>query len=163
MRHVWEEPQSDLLENQATGANQNLTITTDGRSATLATPDGNTVPETPTHLTLKTKKFKMVPEDKENTSGEDKPSWTNGILSQFTKQSSRGESFLEDDEPLAQGGQHCAICLTPFEDGQRIGDIECCHEFHVSCLKQWLRFKNYCPLCKEENIATPQFHGKGPE
>jgi hypothetical protein len=50
--------------------------------------------------------------------------------------------------------ESCAICVTGFADGDRIGNLEVCdHKFHVNCLKQWLRRKNTCPLCQKEGIA----------
>jgi len=45
------------------------------------------------------------------------------------------------DEPT------CTICFTPFEEGDRIADLACKHEFHVECLKGWVQRKNACPLC----------------
>ena len=53
----------------------------------------------------------------------------------------------------------CSICYVPLEDGDRVGALPCGHVFHVDpCLKQWLTRRNVCPLCLEDNIATPQFN-----
>jgi len=41
----------------------------------------------------------------------------------------------------------CAICFCAFEEGERIGDLVCKHEFHIDCLKDWAQRKNACPLC----------------
>ena len=41
----------------------------------------------------------------------------------------------------------CTICFAPLEEGDRIGDLQCNHEFHVDCLKTWIQRKNACPLC----------------
>lgn len=41
----------------------------------------------------------------------------------------------------------CTICFCPFEEGDKIGDLACRHEFHVECLKGWVQRKNACPLC----------------
>ncbi|KAG7369284.1 ring finger domain containing protein [Nitzschia inconspicua] len=41
----------------------------------------------------------------------------------------------------------CTICFAPLEEGDRIGDLRCKHEFHVDCLKTWVQRKNACPLC----------------
>lgn len=50
----------------------------------------------------------------------------------------------------------CMICLGDFEEGERVGDLPCCHAFHVDpCLKQWLERKNHCPLCHAQNLAVP--------
>jgi hypothetical protein len=41
----------------------------------------------------------------------------------------------------------CTICFVPLENGDRIGALECDHNFHVDCLKTWLKRRNACPLC----------------
>ena len=50
----------------------------------------------------------------------------------------------------------CLICLSPVEDGDRVGVTVCGHIFHQECLKQWIARKNQCPLCKKRiaSIAT---------
>ena len=52
--------------------------------------------------------------------------------------------------------EQCAICLSDFEAGDRVGDLRCGHTFHVDCLKTWIQRKNYCPLCKAQDVAQPQ-------
>ncbi|KAL7098965.1 hypothetical protein ACP275_09G052500 [Erythranthe tilingii] len=45
----------------------------------------------------------------------------------------------------------CAICLDGMcqeKDETGVGILGCGHEYHVCCIKQWLRVKNFCPLCK---------------
>ncbi|KAL8048753.1 hypothetical protein ABFX02_07G087500 [Erythranthe guttata] len=50
----------------------------------------------------------------------------------------------------------CAICLDDMntscekekEETTTIGSLGCGHEYHVCCIKRWLRTKNSCPLCK---------------
>ncbi|EYU23266.1 hypothetical protein MIMGU_mgv11b023107mg [Erythranthe guttata] len=51
----------------------------------------------------------------------------------------------------------CAICLDDMikscekekeETTTAIGSLGCGHEYHVCCIKRWLRTKNSCPLCK---------------
>ena len=56
--------------------------------------------------------------------------------------SARTTSVEEEEE------QTCAICLGELQEGARIGSLTCNHEFHVDCLKVWLKQKNHCPLCK---------------
>ncbi|KAI3777402.1 hypothetical protein L1987_47202 [Smallanthus sonchifolius] len=46
-----------------------------------------------------------------------------------------------DDEP-------CCICQEEYKNGDDLGALECGHEFHTSCIKQWLLQKNACPVCK---------------
>ena len=37
--------------------------------------------------------------------------------------------------------------FVPLEEGDRVGALECQHNFHVDCLKSWLSRRNACPLC----------------
>lgn len=59
-----------------------------------------------------------------------------------------------DDLNDVSGEDLCTICLLCFQDGDRVGDLPCGHNFHVECLKEWIRCRNTCPLCQVENIAT---------
>lgn len=47
----------------------------------------------------------------------------------------------------------CSICMVPLENGERVGDLDCGHHFHVECLKTWVLWRNVCPLCNAKNIA----------
>ncbi|XP_076922454.1 uncharacterized protein LOC143584252 [Bidens hawaiensis] len=44
----------------------------------------------------------------------------------------------------------CCICQEEYKDGDDLGGLECGHEFHRGCIKQWLLQKNLCPVCKCE-------------
>jgi len=57
----------------------------------------------------------------------------------------------EDEEEIC-----CTICMVPIEDGDRVGALSCNHLFHSSCLKQWIKRRNVCPLCQQPDIAKPQ-------
>ncbi|PHT97516.1 hypothetical protein BC332_33557 [Capsicum chinense] len=47
------------------------------------------------------------------------------------------------------GGETCAICLCEYENDEAIGTLECQHEYHARCIKQWLlKGKRSCPLCR---------------
>jgi len=48
----------------------------------------------------------------------------------------------------------CSICMIDIVNGDRIGDLECGHEFHVECLKSWVLWRNTCPLCNASDIAS---------
>ncbi|KAI4298472.1 hypothetical protein L6164_032026 [Bauhinia variegata] len=48
----------------------------------------------------------------------------------------------------------CCICQEEYADGEDIGSLDCGHEFHTNCIKQWLRRKNLCPVCKTTALAT---------
>ncbi|GIL96656.1 hypothetical protein Vretimale_2421 [Volvox reticuliferus] len=52
-------------------------------------------------------------------------------------------------EPEAAGGEVCSICLSEFEDGERVKHLPCKHFYHVACIDQWLGRDITCPLCKD--------------
>ncbi|AQK46660.1 putative E3 ubiquitin-protein ligase HIP1 [Zea mays] len=42
----------------------------------------------------------------------------------------------------------CCICQEEYADGDDLGRLDCGHDFHAGCIKQWLVVKNVCPICK---------------
>ncbi|KZV14594.1 hypothetical protein F511_42175 [Dorcoceras hygrometricum] len=43
----------------------------------------------------------------------------------------------------------CAVCLSPYEEGEEIRRLKCKHTFHRSCLDTWLQQDAAtCPLCR---------------
>ncbi|KAK9115451.1 hypothetical protein Syun_022248 [Stephania yunnanensis] len=47
----------------------------------------------------------------------------------------------------------CSICQEEYEADDDVGKLECGHSYHISCIKQWLRQKNACPVCKVSAVA----------
>ena len=49
----------------------------------------------------------------------------------------------------------CSVCLADFEEGDIVAENSCSsngncqHIFHKSCIQDWIRRSNTCPLCKE--------------
>ncbi|XP_008799012.2 probable E3 ubiquitin-protein ligase HIP1 [Phoenix dactylifera] len=48
----------------------------------------------------------------------------------------------------------CCICQEEYVQGEDLGMLDCGHEFHTACIKQWLTHKNLCPICKSTALAT---------
>ncbi|KAI5577045.1 hypothetical protein BDE02_09G087400 [Populus trichocarpa] len=48
----------------------------------------------------------------------------------------------------------CCICQEEYVDGDDMGIIDCGHDFHANCIKQWLMQKNLCPICKMTALIT---------
>ncbi|KAG1364131.1 E3 ubiquitin-protein ligase RLIM [Cocos nucifera] len=42
----------------------------------------------------------------------------------------------------------CSICQEEYVVGEEVGKLACEHRYHVTCIHQWLRQKNWCPICK---------------
>ena len=42
----------------------------------------------------------------------------------------------------------CTICLEDFTEEEEVVLCPCKHCYHENCIKEWLRLKNSCPLCK---------------
>lgn len=72
------------------------------------------------------------------------------------------ETILKHLKPkfyVAETGQPdaepCCICQEEYNNGDDLGTLECGHDFHHGCIKQWLQHKNSCPICKSTGFATP--------
>ncbi|KAL5214534.1 hypothetical protein ABZP36_003686 [Zizania latifolia] len=48
----------------------------------------------------------------------------------------------------------CCICQEEYVDGDDLGTLDCGHDFHVRCVRQWLVVKNMCPICKNTALKT---------
>ncbi|EYU42321.1 hypothetical protein MIMGU_mgv1a0068872mg, partial [Erythranthe guttata] len=45
----------------------------------------------------------------------------------------------------------CYICLSDYEEGDKLRVLPCNHEYHVSCIDKWLKEVNrVCPLCRHD-------------
>ncbi|XP_076885050.1 E3 ubiquitin-protein ligase ATL4-like [Bidens hawaiensis] len=42
----------------------------------------------------------------------------------------------------------CAVCLSIFEDKDRLRRLPCFHAFHVECIDAWVKCNLTCPLCR---------------
>ncbi|XVF35743.1 hypothetical protein REPUB_Repub18cG0172600 [Reevesia pubescens] len=42
----------------------------------------------------------------------------------------------------------CSICQEEYFIGDEVGRLQCEHRYHMACIQQWLRVKNWCPICK---------------
>ncbi|GMH04020.1 hypothetical protein Nepgr_005859 [Nepenthes gracilis] len=60
-------------------------------------------------------------------------------------------SAMRDD---GVGVEPCCICQEEYDDGEDLGTLDCGHDFHCDCIKQWLAQKNVCPICKTTALAT---------
>lgn len=61
------------------------------------------------------------------------------------------KGIVECGEDENQG--KCSICQEEYAIGDEVGNLECEHGYHVECINQWLRLKNWCPICKGSAAA----------
>ncbi|PWA52896.1 Zinc finger, RING/FYVE/PHD-type [Artemisia annua] len=48
----------------------------------------------------------------------------------------------------------CAICLSGYEENEKMATLQCGHGFHVECIKSWLLLKNVCPMCRATALTV---------
>lgn len=44
-----------------------------------------------------------------------------------------------------------------FMEEDELGTLDCGHGFHICCIKQWLGYKNVCPICKSPGLSSTTF------
>ncbi|KAF8084064.1 hypothetical protein N665_0735s0005 [Sinapis alba] len=50
----------------------------------------------------------------------------------------------------------CCVCQEEYKEGEVMGVLECGHDFHSQCIKEWLKRKNLCPICKTTGLNTAE-------
>ncbi|GAB2277998.1 hypothetical protein Dimus_012698 [Dionaea muscipula] len=63
---------------------------------------------------------------------------------------------LEELPSTDQKVDSCIICQDEYEEKDKIGSLDCGHEYHEECLKKWLNLKNVCPICKSTALVVQQ-------
>ncbi|KHN36861.1 E3 ubiquitin ligase BIG BROTHER-related [Glycine soja] len=61
---------------------------------------------------------------------------------------------MEEEVCDDQGTFSCIICQDEFKNQEKIGVLQCEHEYHADCLRTWLVVKNVCPICKSEALKS---------
>ncbi|GAB5355079.1 hypothetical protein AAMO2058_000174900 [Amorphochlora amoebiformis] len=64
----------------------------------------------------------------------------------------------EDNEAMK-----CSICLTSYDNGDRLLKLPCNHLFHGDCVACWVEAKHRCPLCRQHiNDAEAKYNSAPP-
>ncbi|CEP00784.1 unnamed protein product (mitochondrion) [Plasmodiophora brassicae] len=63
--------------------------------------------------------------------------------------------FLDaSEEELRELNDHCAICRDVLQFG-RTKKLPCAHYFHLTCLRQWMKYRRTCPICRADLLNNP--------
>jgi len=49
-----------------------------------------------------------------------------------------------------ESGKECSICLLDVKTSAESYTLHCRHKFHKTCIRDWLKKQNTCPICREE-------------
>jgi len=69
---------------------------------------------------------------------------------------SRGTTDSADANDPTDASGSCPVCLSDVEVGSVVRTMPCGHEYHETCLLEWLRTKNSCPVCR---VTLPTIEG----
>lgn len=75
-------------------------------------------------------------------------------VSSFTESKNHRRIFLNTHDRQTEQNDtqiECSICKENFKLLQTVSFLPFCnHVFHKNCLKQWVTYKQTCPLCRSE-------------
>ena len=43
----------------------------------------------------------------------------------------------------------CIICMTKYSSKDLVIELDCHHQLHFDCCKEWVTYKPECPICRE--------------
>lgn len=84
-------------------------------------------------------------------------------LNHYKTQEKKPHIKLDINESIATEqlkNENCTICVTNFEVGEKITELECKHILHTNCISEWVKYKSECPVCRhsvktiDESIKT---------
>ncbi|CAF1013783.1 unnamed protein product [Adineta ricciae] len=73
------------------------------------------------------------------------------------KTSSSVTICLSSSPSDTESTSECSICLDTYRSGQEVSILSCSHEYHSSCIKEWMIKNRSCPMCRKDIHNQPQF------
>jgi E3 ubiquitin-protein ligase Arkadia len=77
-----------------------------------------------------------------------------GLTEETIMESMQQSKYLSIMEGSPSNLEPCCICREEYVTGDDVGALDCGHDFHTDCIKQWLKQKNICPICKMTALGT---------
>eukprot|EP00003_Mantamonas_plastica_P000937 TRINITY_DN1070_c1_g1_i1.p1 TRINITY_DN1070_c1_g1~~TRINITY_DN1070_c1_g1_i1.p1 ORF type:complete len:134 (-),score=30.17 TRINITY_DN1070_c1_g1_i1:36-437(-) len=89
---------------------------------------------------------------KEDNNGDGGGSTTGTAQHHFGNNNQYVDIFADEqqDEELMVSPKKCSICLEQYRENDVIRTLPCLHQFHLTCVDQWLLVQANCPICKFE-------------
>ncbi|GKU94759.1 hypothetical protein SLEP1_g8205 [Rubroshorea leprosula] len=75
----------------------------------------------------------------------------NGLTEDTIMARLNGETYHPAE---AEEHRACGICLDEYAEGDLLGKLDCGHDYHFECIKQWLMRKNSCPMNKKPIVIN---------
>ncbi|CAM8894910.1 unnamed protein product [Rhodiola kirilowii] len=77
-----------------------------------------------------------------------------GLSEKSIRKNMKQHKYVCVATPNSTDVEPCCVCQEDFFPDDDLGKLDCGHDFHVQCIKQWLLLKNLCPICKTTGLAT---------
>jgi HrpA-like RNA helicase len=70
------------------------------------------------------------------------------------------ENFLYQLPRKQDDETNCSICMNEYVPGEILVNLNCKHEYHTACIKEWLyNHSRTCPLCRKESEMACNYCG----
>ncbi|ESQ44776.1 hypothetical protein EUTSA_v10003162mg [Eutrema salsugineum] len=77
-----------------------------------------------------------------------------GVNEEIISNRLKQRKYKSSSTKSPQDAEPCCICQEEYTEGEDTGTLECGHDFHSQCIKEWLKQKNLCPICKTTGLNT---------
>ena len=61
------------------------------------------------------------------------------------------DQYLNTRIAIMPDNETCSVCMDEKRHETSVG-LECGHYFHLKCLKDWIRIKGSCPMCRRQLV-----------
>ena len=74
----------------------------------------------------------------------------NDVFDEYTNEKNQNIKLDLSNKILLENikGESCTICISDFEKGEKITELECKHILHTECISEWVKYKSECPVCR---------------
>ncbi|KAH7575268.1 hypothetical protein JRO89_XS02G0072800 [Xanthoceras sorbifolium] len=77
-----------------------------------------------------------------------------GLTEESVMKLLKQKKYMSTEKETPPDQEPCCVCQEEYADGDDLGTLDCGHDFHTDCIKQWLMQKNLCPICKTTALPS---------